>query len=332
MRIITIVLNEPVDKNYIINYKPNDPLKRGATAIIRHPKNQTTYQVSVDLTTKAIQSFIEFSQVQPGLTFDEMIEADQALRTSDVLLAALAKRQIPINDVVFYPFSSGYRDERDSAAKRRIFRPHAAVRKWPEDNYYAHHIEGLVITVDLDSFTVDVEDHLIVPQAPKSGNYDPEGIKSPDNVPYFPDGVRKDLKPIVISQPEGPSFQIDGYQISWQKWRFRVGFNVREGLTINMVEYYDQQRWRSILYRAAIGEMWVPYGDASPAHNYKNAFDVGEAGLGLLVNSLVLGCDCLGEIHYLDAILNNNQGQALLLKNAICIHEEDIGMLWKHTE
>lgn len=101
---------------------------------------------------------------------------------------------------------------------------------------------------------------------------------------------------------------------------------------INLVEYFDQNRWRSILYRAAIGEMWVPYGDASPAHSYKNAYDVGEAGLGLLTNSLVLGCDCLGEIRYMDVVVNNNQGHALLLKNAICIHEEDNGLLWKHTE
>jgi len=229
MRIITIVPIEPEDKNYVLNYKPNDPLKRHATAIVRDPIGRTTYQVAFDLTNKSIENFIEFSQVQPALTFDEMNEADDALRASKDLLAAFAKRNINMKDVVFYPFSSGYRDERDLPSKRRIFRPHAAIRKWPEDNYYAHHIEGLVITVDLDSFTVDVEDHMVVPVAPKSANYDPEGIKSPDNVPYFPDGVRKDLKPFVITQPEGPSFQIDGYQVSWQKWRFRVGFNVREG-------------------------------------------------------------------------------------------------------
>ncbi|CAF4565189.1 unnamed protein product [Rotaria sp. Silwood2] len=99
-----------------------------------------------------------------------------------------------------------------------------------------------------------------------------------------------------------------------------------------MVEYFDQNRWRPILYRAAISEMWVPYGDSSRGHSYKNAYDVGEAGMGLLTNSLVLGCDCLGEIRYLDAVINNNQGQAILLKNAVCIHEEDIGILWKHTE
>jgi primary-amine oxidase len=229
MRIITVIPDESNDKNYVLNYKPNDPVQRHATAIVRDPKARTTYQFVVNLTKKSIESFTEFNKVQPALTFDEMNEADDALRSSEPLLAALAKRNIKIDDVVFYPFSSGYRDERDLPSRRRIFRPQAAMRKWKEDNYYAHYIEGLVITVDLDSFTVDVEDHFVVPIPPKSGNYDPEGIKSPDNVPYFPDGVRKDLKPLVITQPEGPSFQIDGYQITWQKWRFRVGFNVREG-------------------------------------------------------------------------------------------------------
>jgi primary-amine oxidase len=243
MRIITIIPNEPEDKNYVLNYKPNDPLQRCATATVRDPKGRTTYLVVVDLIKKSIESFTEFNQVQPALTFDEMIEADDALRSSEAMLAAFAKRNINIDNVVFYPFSSGYRDERDHPSKRRIFRPHAAVRKWKEDNYYAHHVEGLVITVDLDSFTVDVEDHIVVPLAPKSANYDPEGIKSPDNVPYFPDGVRKDLKPLIITQPEGPSFQIDGYQITWQKWRFRVGFNVREGnkdfvFLMNSIEKY----------------------------------------------------------------------------------------------
>jgi primary-amine oxidase len=229
MRVITVIPNEPEDKNYVHNYKSNEPLQRRATATVRDPKGRTTYEVVVDLTNKSIESFTEFNNVQAALTFDEMIEAENTLRVNELLLAAFAKRNIKMDDVVFYPFSSGYRDERDSASKRRIFRPYAAIKKWPEDNYYAHHIEGLVITVDLDSFTVEVEDYGVVPLAPKSANYDPEGIKSPDNIPYFPDGVRKDLKPFVITQPEGPSFEIDGYQISWQKWRLRVGFNVREG-------------------------------------------------------------------------------------------------------
>ena len=232
MRIITIIPNEHEDKNSVRNYKSNDPLERRATATIRDPKGRTTYQFVVDLTKKSIEKITEFDKVQPGLTFDEMTAADDVLRTNEALLSAFAKRNIKIDDVVFYPFTAAHRDERDSSSKRRIFRPYAAIRKSPEDNYYAHHIEGLVITVDLDWFTVEVEDYMIVPIPHKSGNYDPEGITSPDNVPYFPDGIWKDLKPFIITQPEGPSFEIDGYQISWQKWRFRVGFNVREGYLI----------------------------------------------------------------------------------------------------
>jgi primary-amine oxidase len=52
----------------------------------------------------------------------------------------------------------------------------------------------------------------------------------------------------------------------------------------------------------------------------------------VLANSLELGCDCLGEIRYFDAWLNDNDGHAQVIKNAICLHEEDHGMLWKHTD
>ena len=45
-----------------------------------------------------------------------------------------------------------------------------------------------------------------------------------------------------------------------------------------------------------------------------------------------LGCDCLGEIRYLDAVLADGAGEPREIPNAICIHEEDAGVLWKHTE
>ena len=67
-------------------------------------------------------------------------------------------------------------------------------------------------------------------------------------------------------------------------------------------------------------------------HGWKNAFDAGEWGLGRMANSLVLGCDCLGEIHYLDAVGCTEKGKPFVLQNAICIHEEDYGILWKHVD
>ncbi len=49
-------------------------------------------------------------------------------------------------------------------------------------------------------------------------------------------------------------------------------------------------------------------------------------------HSLELGCDCLGHIHYFDAVLNDTQGEPMHIKKAICMHEEDDGILWKHVE
>ena len=76
----------------------------------------------------------------------------------------------------------------------------------------------------------------------------------------------------------------------------------------------------------------VPYGDPREQHFRKNAFDLGEYGLGMLANPLTLGCDCLGEIRYFDAHMTDSRGELFSIQNAVCMHEEDHGMLWKHTD
>jgi primary-amine oxidase len=78
--------------------------------------------------------------------------------------------------------------------------------------------------------------------------------------------------------------------------------------------------------------MVVPYGDPAEQYYRKNAFDIGEYGLGMLANSLTLGCDCLGLIYYFDFPLLDSRGEVTPLKNAVCLHEEDFGILWKHTD
>jgi primary-amine oxidase len=115
----------------------------------------------------------------------------------------------------------------------------------------------------------------------------------PENRPAF-SALRDDVRPISITQPEGPSFTVDGWSVSWQKWRLRVGFNPREGLVLHQVGYTDRGRLRPVIYRASLSEMVVPYGDTAPTHWNKNVFDMGEVGMGLMANSLTLGCDCLG--------------------------------------
>ena len=100
---------------------------------------------------------------------------------------------------------------------------------------------------------------------------------------------------------------------------------------LHTVSYFDQGRERPIVYRASFVDMVVPYGDPRPAYFRRNAFDIGEYGIGMLANSLELGCDCLGEIYYFDVDGHDSHGNPPTLKNAVCLHEEDYGMLWKHV-
>jgi primary-amine oxidase len=112
----------------------------------------------------------------------------------------------------------------------------------------------------------------------------------------------------------------------------RIGFTAREGLVLHTVAYEDGDELRPILYRASFSEMVVPYGEVAPTHSWKMAFDIGEYGIGVLANSLELGCDCLGEIRYFDAVMCDAAGQPQVLRNAVCVHEEDSSLLWKHTD
>lgn len=51
-----------------------------------------------------------------------------------------------------------------------------------------------------------------------------------------------------------------------------------------------------------------------------------------VANSLQLGCDCLGDVTYFDGVVNNAAGEPVVIKNAVCLHEEDHGLLWKHVD
>jgi primary-amine oxidase len=142
---------------------------------------------------------------------------------------------------------------------------------------------------------------------------------------------RTDLKPLNVVQPEGASFNVtrEGTSsvIDWQKWNFRVGFNQREGMVIYDVRYDN----RSLFYRLSLSDMNIPYADPRHPYHKKSAFDLGDAGAGIMANNLKLGCDCLGSIYYLDAVLSDDKGGVVPMDNVVCIHEQDAGIAWKHT-
>jgi primary-amine oxidase len=192
-------------------------------------------------------------------------------------------------------------------------------------NPYANPVTGLHLIVDLDAMElVEIEDDGAIDEPRVMGEY----------VPHLVPGlhVRDDLRPYEVSQPQGSSFTLDGNLLTWERWSLRVGFNGREGLVLHTVGISEAGRIRSVAHRLSFAEMVVPYRDPTTDHQRRTAFDIGEWGLGFMTTGLELGCDCLGEITYVDAVLHDSAGEPYEIRNAICIHEEDGGVLWKHVD
>ncbi|MBY3466056.1 primary-amine oxidase [Rhizobium laguerreae] len=322
-------LEEPT-KADLAAYRLGDRLPRLAFILAIDISNGETFEGIVDLTAGTV-SYIrlpldELPYGQPPIMLCEFETVEGTVKSDPRWIAAVKKRGITDEDIPLIqidPFSSGYFGREFEKGKRIV----RAVSYWREDvrdNGYAHPIEGVVAVVDLiTNRVVDlVDDEKIIPVPRKKRNYGRENFPEP----------RPDLTPLHIVQPQGPSFTVDGWKVEWQNWSFRVGFTPREGLVLHELGIKDEGRLRPVVFRASVTEMVVPYADPTANHYWKSAFDAGEYGLGRLANCLELGCDCLGHIHYFDVPAADDLGQPFIMKNAICMHEEDYGILWKHYE
>jgi primary-amine oxidase len=296
--------------------------RRAAVQLVSGPGLGVT-EVIVSLTDRRVVGWDFVEGVRPTLLFGEAANAIFTTRAHPEYIAALARRGITDPDSVqIDPWPAGVFGY-EAEADRRIARCISFLRTDPADNGYARPLEGLIVHFDLGrNEVIEVIDRGVVTMPTHHARY-----FAADNGP-----LRADLKPLAITQPDGPSFTVDGNLVQWQKWSVRLTFDPYEGLVLHQVTYRDGERDRSILHRASITEMVVPYGDPGENQGWKNAFDAGEWGLGRMTQSLTLGCDCLGEIHYFDAALSKEDGEPYLIENAICMHEEDYGILWKHVD
>ncbi|MGY1840215.1 MULTISPECIES: primary-amine oxidase [unclassified Modestobacter] len=331
-RFSSIELHEPTHEE-LRGLTTDTQVERRAFAVIRDVEQRKTLEAVVSLTEGTVRDVRHVPDAQPGLLPDEPELVENLVREDPRWQEAMRKRGVTdFTHVMLEPWPCAYLTEED-APSRRLNRPLTYVRYSEDENAYAHPVDNLTVLVDLDELKVlEVVDHGVVPIPERPADYwTAEQVAVPDNVPTFSE-TRADLEDLRITQPDGPSFTVDGYRVSWQKWSFRVGFTPREGLVIHQLGYQDKGRVRPIAHRMSISEMVVPYADVSPTQVRKSVFDGGEDGLGKNANSLTLGCDCLGEIRYFDVALSDGQGTGQVVENAICMHEEDFGVLWKHTD
>ncbi|GAA1854198.1 primary-amine oxidase [Asanoa iriomotensis] len=321
-RFAVLGLEEP-PKDAVLAWRPGDPLDRRVNATLLDVATGQVRRVIASVTREEVDEAVEVDPAvdgQPPVLLDEFIAVDEIVKADPEWRAAIERRGITEFDLVRpCPLSAGNYDIPGERG-RRLLRVLSFVANRPEDHCWAHPIDGVVAYVDLiEKKVVQLVDSALLPVPTEEGNYDD---------PAFTGPPRATLKPLEITQPDGPSFQVDGDEVTWEGWRFRIGFDPREGLVLHQLSIAD----RPLIYRASIAEMVVPYADPSPARFWQNYFDAGEYLLGQQANSLVLGCDCLGEIRYFDAVLADGDGNPRTVANAICLHEEDFGVLWKHSD
>jgi primary-amine oxidase len=309
-------------KAEVLAHAPGTAPDRRFRVVLLDLATGTSRDVVVSVSHERVDSVHDLDPAtsgQPPIIDSEFELIEEIVNANAEWTEALRRRGLDPAMVRSVPLSAGVYDYPEEVG-RRIVRSFGFRQDHPKDHPWAHPVDGLVAYVDLTRRVVTkVIDQRVLPVPAESGNYDDPEVTGPQ---------RTTLKPIEITQPEGPSFTVEGNRVQWEKWDLRIGFNEREGLTLHQISFDG----RPIVYRASIAEMVVPYADPSPVRFWQNYFDCGEYMFARYADSLELGCDCVGEIHYTDAVIADDLGAPKTIRNAICMHEEDYGVLWKHTD
>lgn len=345
--------------------KPEDPVPivRRAESDVVDALTGDAYNVTIALegTQWRVENFKPLEKgLHPQISPEELMECEAIIK-ADARVQQLAKEVgISADQLVCDGWSIGY-DERFPQTQR-VQQAFVYARLGEHENLYAHPLDFIPIVDSTTQKVIHIDFASAYTKKTENGqelsvegtvapplDQDPLVSSGRDRIPppmrpfdFLPDLMEKseeggykqrtDLKPLHVVQPEGVSFKLDGHVLEWQNWKMHIAFSQREGIALSTVTYNDHGEVRPVFYRLSLAEMVVPYGAPEFPQPRKMAFDSGEYGMGTMACELSLGCDCLGTIHYMPGSYVSHSGKAFVIKNVICIHEEDSGVLWKHSD
>ena len=246
-------------------WAPGKQFPRRAFADVFDHAANTLYEAVVDLRAEQLVSWTPRAGAQPAVYLSEYGMADALVHAYEPFKQAMRSRGIDPADVYVDIWAPGD-GATPAPAGTRLLRALAFYRgKLP--NPYDRPIEGVVVTLDMNhDRVIDFVDT----------GARPVDTTNPGSAP----DQRGGLKPLVVKQPNGPSFSVDDRDVVWQGWHFRVDYSPREGLVLDRIGYEQHGVVRPIIYRLALSEIYVPYGLDDPNWVWRTAFDVGEYNLG----------------------------------------------------
>ncbi len=314
-----ITLREP-PKAEVLKWKRGEPFRREALVVVK--QGAQAVETVVDVAKQAVVSWKEMKNAQPAITQEEPEMAGEKVKEDKDFQAALRKRGITdLETVTCGGAAPGYFGTAEEQG-RRLLRIQCSDRRgvfndWPRL------IEGLMVVWDANEKKIlRIIDTGPVPMPQAPTDYDAESVGQLREVPT----------PIVVEQPLGPSFRLDGHEVSWQKWSFHFRVDSRVGLVVSQVRYADGGKDRSVLYQGSLSEIFVPYMDPSEGWYHWTFIDAGEFSVrGGLAKSMERGSDCPENAVYFDTVYADQRALPQRWPRVACLFERSSGDLaWRH--
>lgn len=316
-----IELEEP-PKQIVKDFKGGSDFSRNASVVVIDFDRQKSFRAIVDLNKRTVASLTEIKDSQPGIAPSDADIVRTVIDGDPQIKAALIKRGLHIPDKVYDSvrvlyFPIGHDPELDQTSGRLVrvlfASDQAAV------NNFSPLIDGMMAIVDLNSKRViRLEDKPGVSSV--SVPHDVFNMRPIRSAPR--------PKPTARTRTNG-NISVDGNTVTWQKWAFRYGFNVREGLVLYQVNYGDEGKRRSILYRASISEIATAYGNPGRFFSWMEYFEGGEFGLGYLSTNVRAGREIPANAMTLSPVMpdSSKRGFSTRLEDRIFLYERDAGNL-----
>lgn len=327
IRFPVLSVNEP-KKAALLKSPEGEGLHREVKAVVFEKLKNELFEVTVDLTDGAILSNKKINGVQPPILLEEYKRMSDTVKADPRWQAAMKKRGYTnLDDLFVDGWAPGLLSKQEKSSKARLMRG-VTYFKGKRDNFYARPIEGAIATVDMNTDKViGFVDLGTVPLPPSAQELDEDSIRQTNG-----GKLRDSANPIEISQPGGPGFKVTGQKIEWNNWSFRFNFQPMKGLTLYQIAYKDSGKDRSIMYKGGLSEMTVPYGDPAKTWSFRNAFDVGEYGLGRTAHPLTPLVDVPSNAVFFNSWYADDFGEPQKIARAVAIFERDGGLLWKHQD
>jgi primary-amine oxidase len=313
-----VKLSEP-SKSFLLGWSPGQPFPRKSFANVFDRNANKLFEAVVDLRTNTLDSYIQKVGAQPAVFFNEYEQADKLVHAYPPWKQAMRDRGLDPKDVYVDTWAAG--DTSNAAPPGTRVLKALAFYRGALPNPYDRPIEGVVVTMDMNA--LKVIDFVNSPVRPVDTTT--TGSSSTQ---------RTDLKQLVVTQPDGPSFTVDGRDVSWQGWRFRADWSPREGLVLDRVGYEQNAALRSVINRMSLSEIYVPYAIPDANWSWRNAFDVGEYNLGEYGNSLEKNVDVPENAVFFDSVVGDtgSSGGSYEIPHAVAMYERDGGSLWDRLD